>query len=139
LIRRVWPLAILATGVLIAGCASDPAVAFCSEMIPKHGGHDHGGGHQRVFVAAGDGAAIEVFSLDNFEHVATIPVGAGPGEVYATADGDTVWAVSTEANLVTFIDSQSLEVVRIADVGAKPVHSFLSPNGSKLWIGNDGS
>jgi YVTN family beta-propeller protein len=122
----------VSAALVTGGCGSDAP----APVAPDGG---FGPARERVFVTANRGARVHVFDFETLEPVATLGVGAGPAEVYSTADGALVWVVSGTANTVSFIDSSSLEVVRAVDVGAKPVHSFLRPDGTEVWVGNDGS
>lgn len=111
----------------------------CSSSDETERPPDLGAPAQRLFVSAKEGSSLHVFDLASLEPLREIPVDEGPGEVHTDRDGSVVFTVSGKKNSVTFVNPETLEVVRKVKVGASPVHSFLEPGGASLWVGNDAS
>lgn len=125
---------------LVAGC-KDAAAPVIIDLGPPRplvyvaddvAAPKHGGGSSAE-------AMVHVFELGgSFAPVGAFDIGAGVSEIHATPDGTHVWAVSSTSGNVAFLDTTSY-ALDFVDVGVNPVHAFITPDHSELWVGNDGS
>lgn len=138
-VRRLVPLAL----ALLPACGDS---APASEIVPAGG---FGTPRQLIYVVSGEpipkhGAttstpgSVHVFERDTFASVGFFSVGRGPENVNASADGRYVFVTNAGSGTATFLDTQTWER-RTLTLGVRPNHSFVSPDHSSVWIGNDGS
>lgn len=128
---------------LVAGC-DDASPA--SEIVPTEG---FGTPRPLIYVASGEpipkhGAttttpgSVHVFERDTFASVGYFSVGRGPENINASADGRYVFVTNAGSGTATFLDTQTWERRTLA-LGVRPNHTFVTPDHSAVWIGNDGS
>jgi YVTN family beta-propeller protein len=73
-----------------------------------------------AYVTVGGMNLVKVFSTDNFEQVATIPVGNLPHAVWPSGDGTRVYVGLENADALAVIDTLSNKVVAAIPIGQAP-------------------
>ena len=129
-ITHVFTVALLP--LAIAGCGSQsnpPEVSHGPEAL-IFAGNDHG--LVSVIEHGGDQGDVVI---------KTIPVGSGDiGDIVATTEGH-VFVNVTANNAVAAIDpvvEGAPELRNFLPVGTRPVHIYRDPEGTRVWVMNDG-
>jgi YVTN family beta-propeller protein len=91
-------------------------------------------GDHKVYVAGQSSGSVMVIDAASRTVSGSIPVGAEPVAVVASADGKFVYAVSHQAATVSKIDAHSDQVVASVPVGEHPWGASLSADGEKLYV-----
>ncbi|QNO37419.1 putative Ig domain-containing protein [Protaetiibacter sp. SSC-01] len=97
-----------------------------------------------AFVGMGQGGDGEVVRVDTATRTATassagIPLGGWLfAELVVTPDGETVFAVTTEAGLAVLEASTLAAVTQTLDGDLRP-GAALTPDGGELWVANEGT
>src|SRR5262249_9294552 len=73
-----------------------------------------------AYVTVGGLNEVKVFRTDNFEQVATIPVGRLPHGIWPSGDGTRVYVGLENENKVVAIDTLKNEVIATSPVGQAP-------------------
>jgi gliding motility-associated-like protein len=71
--------------------------------------------------------------------VATVPVGAHPTGVAASADGNSVYITNNGDNTVSVINTATNTVSATIPVGAAPYGICVSPDGNRVYVANQNS
>jgi YVTN family beta-propeller protein len=94
-----------------------------------------------AYVTIGGLNEIKVFRTDNFEHVATIPVGKLPHGIWPSGDGTRVYVGLENEDKVAAIDTLKNEVIATSPIGQAPQALVYVPDAvpavSKTELGND--
>jgi YVTN family beta-propeller protein len=81
---------------------------------------------------------VKVFRTDNFEQVATIPVGNLPHGVWPSGDGTRVYVGLENADGVTAIDTLTNKVIAVVPIGQAPQALTYVPNAVPEGDGKQG-
>jgi YVTN family beta-propeller protein len=96
--------------------------------ITNHVNFVHNANGAFAYVTIGGLNQVKVFRLDNFEQVATIPVGNLPHGIWPSGDGSRVYVGLENADALTAIDTLSNKVIAIIPVGQAPQAIAYVPN-----------
>lgn len=75
---------------------------------------------QYAYVSVGGQNEVQVFRTDNFERVATIPVGQLPHGIWPSGDGTRMYVGLENRDAVTMIDTASNKVIATVQTGQGP-------------------
>jgi YVTN family beta-propeller protein len=81
-----------------------------------------------AYVTIGGLNQVKVFRTDNFEQVATIPVGALPHGVWPSGDGSRIYVGLENADALAAIDTMTNKVVATIPIGQAPQALNYVPN-----------
>ncbi|MET0969605.1 MAG: YncE family protein [Tardiphaga sp.] len=81
-----------------------------------------------AYVSIGGLNVVKVFRTDNFEQVATIPVGNLPHGVWPSGDGNRIYVGLENADALTAIDTHTNKVIATIPVGQAPQAINYVPN-----------
>jgi YVTN family beta-propeller protein len=81
-----------------------------------------------AYVTVGGLNEVKVFRTDNFEQVATIPVGQLPHGVWPSGDGARVYVGLENEDRVTAIDTLTNQVIATSPIGQAPQALLYVPN-----------
>src|SRR5205085_10070763 len=70
--------------------------------------------------------------------VAQVKVGKQPTKVVVSPDGQRLFVMDPSANLVSVVDTASVQVTATIPVGTNPQGLAISPDGSRLYVANRG-
>lgn len=90
------------------------------------------------YVTVGGLNEVKVFRTDNFEQVATIPVGNLPHAVWASGDGTRVYVGLENADALAAIDTLANKVVATIPIGQAPQALAYVPNAVPEGDGTQG-
>jgi YVTN family beta-propeller protein len=96
--------------------------------ITNHVNFAHNPNGTFAYVTIGGLNEVKVFRTDNFEQVATIPVGKLPHGVWPSGDGRRVYVGLENADAVTAIDTLTNEVIATSAIGQAPQAITYVPN-----------
>src|ERR1700726_2409235 len=88
--------------------------------ITNHVNFARNGHGQFAYVTIGGLNEVKVFRTDNFEQVATIPVGKLPHGIWPSGDGTRVYVGLENADMLTAIDTLKNEVIATSPIGQAP-------------------
>jgi YVTN family beta-propeller protein len=91
-----------------------------------------------AYVTIGGLNQVKVFRTDNFEQVATIPVGKLPHGVWPSGDGTRVYVGLEADDQMTAIDTLSNKVIASVPIGQAPQAIVYVPNAVPEGPGTDG-
>ncbi len=97
-----------------------------------------------LYVSNEEDGTVSVVDPRECQTVATIDVDGQPGELNTLADGSLVTVVVRNADddqnsHIAFIDTSTNKLAGTAEVGLRPTHTGVAPDGETLWVGNDDS
>lgn len=95
-----------------------------------------------LYVSNEEDGTVSVVDPRLCEVVATVDVDGQAGELNTLGDGSLVTVVVRNADddvnsHVALIDTSSNEVSGTVEVGLRPTHTGIAPDGETLWVGND--
>jgi YVTN family beta-propeller protein len=92
-----------------------------------------------AYVTIGGLNEIKVFRTDNFEQVATIPVGKLPHGIWPSGDGTRVYVGLENEDKVAVIDTLKNEVIATSPIGQAPQALVYVPDAVPAMSGNPNS
>lgn len=92
-----------------------------------------------AYVTVGGLNQVKVFRTDNFQQVATIPVGNLPHGLWPSGDGSRVYVGLENDDELVAIDTSTLRVVATIPVGQAPQAVVFVPNAASQGSTADGS
>ena len=95
-------------------------------------------GAQTLYVANQDVATLSVINSSVGGQTTTIPTGAGPIGVAASADGKLVVIANTGDNTVTIVNAATGNVIAAVNVGSQPSGVAITPDGKTAYVANSG-
>lgn len=90
-----------------------------------------------AYVTIGGLNQVKVFRTDNFEQVATIPVGNLPHGIWPSGDGSRIYVGLENADALAAIDTQTNKVVANIPIGQAPQAIAYVPNAVPEGSGTD--
>lgn len=90
-----------------------------------------------AYVTIGGLNQVKVFRTDNFEQVATIPVGKLPHGIWPSGDGSRIYVGLENADALAAIDTQTNKVVANIPIGQAPQAIAYVPNAVPEGSGTD--
>jgi YVTN family beta-propeller protein len=96
--------------------------------ITNHVNIAHNTNGNFAYVTVGGLNEVKVFRTDNFEQVATIPVGALPHGVWVSGDGTRVYVGLENADRLAAIDTLANKVIATIPIGQAPQALVYVPN-----------
>jgi YVTN family beta-propeller protein len=81
-----------------------------------------------AYVSVGGLNVVKVFRTDNFEQVATIPVGSLPHGVWPSGDGNRIYVGLENADALAAIDTRTNKVIANIPIGQAPQAINYVPN-----------
>jgi len=106
--------------------------------ITNHVNFAHNANGTFAYVTIGGLNEVKVFRTDNFEQVATIPVGNLPHGVWPTGDGTRVYVGLENADGMTGIDTLTNKVIKVVPIGQAPQAVIYVPNAVPEGDGTQG-
>lgn len=106
--------------------------------ITNHVNIVHNKKGQFAYVTVGGLNEVKVFRTDNFEQVATVPVGNLPHGVWPSGDGTRVYVGLENADTMTAIDTLSNKVIANVSIGQAPQAIAYVPNAVPTGDGMQG-
>jgi YVTN family beta-propeller protein len=92
-----------------------------------------------AYVTIGGLNEVKVFRTDNFEQVATIPVGKLPHGIWPSGDGTRVYVGLENEDKLTAIDTLKNEVIATSPIGQAPQALVYVPDAVPAVSGNPNS
>jgi YVTN family beta-propeller protein len=105
--------------------------------ITNHVNIAHNANGTFAYVTVGGLNQIKVFRTDNFEKVATIPVGNLPHGVWPSGDGKRIYIGLENADAVAAIDTLTNKLIATIPIGQAPQAITYVPDAVPQGIGND--
>ena len=105
--------------------------------ITNHVNIAHNANGTFAYVTVGGVNQIKVFRTDNFEQVATIPVGNLPHGVWPSGDGTRIYAGLENADAVAAIDTMTNKLIASIPIGQAPQAITYVPDAVPQGTGND--
>jgi YVTN family beta-propeller protein len=105
--------------------------------ITNHVNIAHNANGTFAYVTIGGLNQVKVFRTDNFEHVATIPVGNLPHGVWPSGDGTRIYVGLENADAVTAIDTLTNKVIATIPIGQAPQALTYVPDAVPEGAGTD--
>ena len=99
----------------------------------------HGFAAALTYVVNNGAGSVTAFDLQTNSVVATIPVGAGPTEIYFAPSNRLGYVTNEASNTISVIDLTTQNVRATIPVGTSPVAMLLSSNGRYGYVVNAGS
>jgi YVTN family beta-propeller protein len=96
--------------------------------ITNHVNFVHNTNGTFAYVTIGGLNEVKVFRTDNFEQVATIPVGALPHGVWPSGDGSRIYVALENADTLTAIDTSTNTVIATSPIGQAAQAITYVPN-----------
>ena len=96
--------------------------------ITNHVNFVHNANGKFAYVTVGGLNEVKVFRTDNFEQVATIPVGALPHGLWPSGDGTRVYVGLENADRLAAIDTLTNKVIATIPIGQAPQALAYVPN-----------
>jgi YVTN family beta-propeller protein len=93
---------------------------------------------QFAYVTVGGKNEVQVFRTENFEKVATIPVGKLPHGIWPSGDGKRVYVGLENDDAMAVIDTESRSVVASVPIGQAPQALVYVPNAVAQGDGTQG-
>lgn len=106
--------------------------------ITNHVNIVHNANGTFAYVTVGGLNEVKVFRTDNFEQVATIPVGNLPHGVWPSGDGTRVYVGLENADGMTGIDTLTNKVIKVVPIGQAPQAVIYVPNAVPEGDGTQG-
>jgi YVTN family beta-propeller protein len=106
--------------------------------ITNHVNFVRNGHGQFAYVTIGGLNEVKVFRTDNFEQVATIPVGKLPHGIWASGDGTRVYVGLENADMLTAIDTLTNQVIATTPIGQAAQAVNYVPNAVPEGDGTQG-
>jgi YVTN family beta-propeller protein len=116
------------TQVFNAAPPFDIVKTFDTGPITNHVNFAHNANGTFAYVTIGGLNEVKVFRTDNFEQVATIPVGKLPHGVWPSGDGTRVYVGLENDDALTAIDTLSNKVIATIPIGQAPQAVAYVPN-----------
>ncbi|CAO3439598.1 YncE family protein [Azospirillum endophyticum] len=105
--------------------------------ITNHVNFAHNANGTFAYVTVGGLNAVKVFRTDNFEQVATIPVGNLPHGVWPSGDGSRVYVGLENADGMAAIDTMTNTVIATLPIGQAPQAITYVPDAVPEGAGTD--
>jgi YVTN family beta-propeller protein len=99
----------------------------------------HGFAAALTYVVNNGAGSVTAFDLQTNSAGATIPVGAGPTEIYFAPSNRLGYVTNEASNTISVIDLTTQSVRATIPVGTSPVAMLLSSNGRYGYVVNSGS
>jgi len=106
--------------------------------ITNHVNIAHNANGTFAYVTIGGLNEVKVFRTDNFEQVATIPVGNLPHGIWPSGDGTRVYVGLENADGVTAVDTLTNKVIATVPIGQAPQALTYVPNAVPEGDGTQG-
>ena len=123
------PLVIVAAATAILMTTTDDPEA----RVAMHEGLVTG----TVWVANEDGASLTAIDAASNKVATTLTGLKSPHNVQATADGESVWAVSGSTSMAIKLDASTLAVTGMVATGAMPAHVVVTPDLTTSYTTNN--
>ncbi len=115
----------------------NPITSFETGSITNHVNFAHNARGSFAYVTIGGLNEIKVFRTDNFEHVATIPVGKLPHGLWPSGDGTRIYVGLENDDALAVIDTFTNRVVATVPIGQAPQALAYVPNAVPEGDGTD--
>lgn len=125
------------TQVFIAQPPFDPIKTLDTGPITNHVNFAHNANGTFAYVTIGGLNEVKVFRTDNFEQVATIPVGNLPHGVWPSGDGSRIYVGLENADGMTAIDTMTNTVTATVPIGQAPQAITYVPDAVPEGAGTD--
>lgn len=102
--------------------------SFDTGPITNHVNFAHSAKGTFAYVTIGGTNQVKVFRADNFEQVATIPVGKLPHGLWPSGDGTRIYVGLENDDALAVIDTQTNKVVSTIPIGQAPQALTYVPN-----------
>jgi YVTN family beta-propeller protein len=138
--RQIW-LTLKDTGVTQVFDARPPfslLKTLATGPITNHVNIVHNANGAFAYVTVGGLNEVKVFRTDNFEQVATIPVGNLPHGVWPSGDGMRVYVGLENADRLAAIDTLTNKVIATIPIGQAPQALVYVPNAVPEGDGRQG-
>ncbi|MEO1712039.1 MAG: hypothetical protein AAFU60_01770, partial [Bacteroidota bacterium] len=94
--------------------------------------------HPTAYITNSGSDNVSVINSENYEVVATIPVGDYPEGITISPDKKRAYVTNNEGNSVSVINTTTNQVIKTIDVGEEPMGICVHPNGSEVYVANLG-
>lgn len=105
-----------------------PIASFETGPITNHVNFAQNAKGAFAYVTIGGLNQVKVFRIDNFEHVATIPVGKLPHGLWPSGDGTRIYVGLENDDALAVIDTLTNKVVSTVPIGQAPQALTYVPN-----------